>query len=211
MSRNDARHLPLTTALLATAALLLAGCAAADDEPDDVVAADASAPAAVAPATSSDCAGGVVVDPQGSPDEQKLYTAIVLSKVSGSGEVAVVDSWDRQEDAGLKVRGGATDAQQAVLDDALAGGLLAVQRAPRLADPAELLVGKDKGRYVQYSYTRRSTQDVVVSCADGTEPVEASWTSFELVSTGLSSCTDTPDPVSEFVAADAISTYCDRA
>jgi hypothetical protein len=214
--RNDARRHLLPCAALAATTLLVAGCAGADEPggtetTETAAGSSASASADAAPASASACAGGVVVEWQGSPTEKKVYTAIVLSTVSGSGAIKVVDSWDRQEDAGVRVAKGATDAQHAVVEDAVAGGLLEAERAPRLADPTELLVGKSKGRYIQYSYTRHSTQDAVVSCADGSEAVDVAWTSFELMETGLSSCTDTPDPVAEYAAADAISTFCDRA
>jgi hypothetical protein len=212
--RNDARRVLLPSfAALAATTLLVTGCAG-PDEPggseggsESPVAAEAS----VAPAAASACSDGVVVEWKGSPSQKKAFTAIVLSKVGGDGDVAVVYSWDRQEDAGLRVAKDVTPEQQAVVDDAVAGGLLDSERAPTLADPTELLAGKDKGKYIQYSYTQHSTQDAVASCADGSEPVEVAWTSFELVDTGMSACADTPDPMAEFAAAEAITTFCDRA
>ncbi|WP_418275487.1 hypothetical protein ACNHYB_11560 [Isoptericola jiangsuensis] len=159
---------------------------------------------------ASSCTGSVKVEPVGSPDESDTFTAIMVSRVADDGTIEVRDSWDRQEGAGVKVAKGATAEQQAIIDDATSAGLVGSTSAPRLADPQELLVGKDEGKYVQYSYTTRSVETLVVSCGDGSSPVDATATSFEVVETGLVNCKDTPDPVTEYIASEAITIYCER-
>jgi hypothetical protein len=192
-------------------ALLATACAGADD-PGAGASGSPSAvsSASTGPAVASACSDGVKVVPTGSPESEQLLTAIVLSTVSKDGAIEVVDSWDRQEDSGVKAAKGATAEQQAIVDDLLASGLMSATSAPRLADPAELLLGKEKGSYIQYSYTTRTVETATASCTDGSSPVEVTGTSFKVVETGLANCTDTPDPVAEYIASEAISKYCTR-
>lgn len=191
--------------------LLAAGCAGAD-EPGSAGSESPSAQssASTAPAVASACEGSVMVVPDGEPTKDDKYTAIVVSRVGDDGTIEVRDQWDRQEDAGVKAAKGTTAEQQAIIDDATSAGLIGSTSAPRLADPQELLVGKAKGKYIQFSYTTRTVETLVVSCGDGSSPVDATATSFKVVETGLVNCKDTPDPVSEYIASNAIATFCER-
>ncbi|WP_277212224.1 hypothetical protein [Isoptericola croceus] len=191
------------------AALLLAGCAGADEPGAGEV---SESPAAdTAPAVESSCGDGVAVEWQGTPDTKDMYTAVAVVRVSGAGETTVRNEWTRGEAASAVAGGGATEHQEAMVRDAVAGGLLAVTEVPRIEESDELLADVGKGSYVLYAYAERTTGTVTVSCGDGSDAVDADVTSFEEIETDVADCAASPDPVTEYVAADAIADYCGRA
>jgi len=217
VERNDARIRSHRRAAAAGVGALLAGLltgCAGTDQPGDSPGSDAPASAetapGAAPAVDSDCVQGVVVDWQGSGTTEDVYTAVKVARVGGDGAVSVKHEWERNEQAGASSGSGVSGAQQAMVDDAVVGGLVAADPAPRLADAAELLEGRDQGKYILYAYARHSTRSGTVSCAGGGESVGVTVVDFDTLQTGAVSCADSPDPVTEFAAAEAISTWCDR-
>lgn len=161
----------------------------------------------------SECSDGVTVEWHGTPKTTDGLTAIKVAQVAGDGGISVGYTWDRSGEAGVKAGSGADEAQQALLADAAAGGLIAIDPAPKVADPVELLEGRDQGRYVLFAYAKRTEEKGTVSCAGGDETVEAAdvtAVSFETVQTGVANCADDPDPIAEFAATEAIGTYCER-
>ncbi|WP_165799907.1 MULTISPECIES: hypothetical protein [Isoptericola] len=206
-TRTNGRRLAAVTA--GCTALLLTGCAGADDP--GAGEASASASADTAPAVESSCGGGVSVEWLGTPESEDIYTAVTVVRVSGDGGTAVQSEWSRGEDAGARAEGGATEDQEAMVRDAVAGGLLEATGAPAIVETDSLLVDVDKGTYVLYAYAERTTGSATVSCGDGSNAVDADVTSFEEVETGVADCSTSPDPVTEYVAADAITDYCGRA
>ncbi len=193
---------------MGAATLLLAGCAGADEP--GAAAESTETAAGAADAVESSCPGGVTLAWQGEPETQDLFTAAKVAKVGAGGTATTVDEWDRGEKVGAKPASGSSDDQKKMVTDAVTGGLVGVTPAPKLADVGELLDGRDQGKYVLYAYARHSSQDATVSCADGSDSVEVAVTSFKTLETGVANCQDTPDPVAEFAAADAIGNYCDR-
>lgn len=213
MRRNEARTRTngrrLAAATAASTALLLAGCAGADDPGTGP--ASASPAAETAPAAESTCGGGVLVEWDGTPESQDMYTAVTVVRLSGDGDSTVRSEWSRGEAAGARAASGATDDQEAMVRDAVGGGLLAATEAPAIAEPDALLVGADKGTYVIYAYAERTTGSATVTCGDGSNAVDVDVTSFDEIETDLVDCDATPDPVTEYIAADAITDNCGRA
>jgi hypothetical protein len=202
------RRWAMTTA--GCTALLLAGCAGAD-EPGAGAEASSSAVADTVPATESSCGDGVSVEPEGSEDSDGIYTAVTVVRVAADGSTTVQDEWGRGEAAGAVAASGATENQQAMVRDAVEGGLLRVADAPLVDESEELLADVEKGTYVLYAFAERSTESVTVACGDGSDAVDAAVTSFEEVEVGVADCASSPDPVTEYVAAGAIADYCGRA
>lgn len=206
--RTNGRRLAVLTA--GCAALLLAGCAGVD-APGAAEASESPAAQDTVPAVESSCGDGVAVEWQGTPDEQDMYTAVMVVRVSGDGSSTLRDEWNRGEQASAVAEAGATGHQEAMVRDAVAGGLLEVAEVPRIEESEALLADVGKGSYVLYAYADRSTGTATVSCGDGSDAVDAAVTSFEEIETGVADCTASPDPVTEYVAAGAIADYCGRA
>ncbi|GAA1981121.1 hypothetical protein GCM10009718_17660 [Isoptericola halotolerans] len=191
------------------AVLLLAGCAGADSPGTDA-AASPSASAETAPAVESSCGDGVSVEWQGSPGSQDLYTAVKVVKVAADGATTVRSEWVRGESAGATATSGATENQQAMVRDAVAGGLVDVAEVPDVVESDGLLADVGKGTHVLYAYAERTTGDVTITCGDGSDAVDAAVISFEELEVDVADCASSPDPVTQYVAADAISDYCER-
>lgn len=198
-----------TTTTVGCTALLLAGCAGAD-EPGTEGQASPSAAADTVPAVESSCGDGVAVEREGATDSDDIYTAVTVVRVAADGSTTVRSEWARGESAGAVAGSGATENQQAMVRDAVAGGLLDVSEAPQVDESEELLADVEKGTYVLYAYAERSTGTVTVLCGDGSDAADATVTSFEEVEVGAADCSSSPDPVTEYVAADAIADYCGR-
>ncbi|WP_407319992.1 hypothetical protein UQW22_05965 [Isoptericola halotolerans] len=201
------RRWAMTTA--GCTALLLAGCAGADDAGAGGEASP-SAAADTAPAAESSCGDGVALTAEGSVDSEDIYTAVAVVRVAADGSTTMRDEWGRGEAAGAVAASGATDNQQAMVRDAVEGGLLDVAEAPQVDESEELLADVEKGTYVLYAFAERTTENVTLTCGDGSDAVDAAVTSFDEVEVGAADCASSPDPVTEYVAADAID-YCDRA
>lgn len=199
----------LAAAAVGCTALLLAGCAGADDpgtsDPSGSPAAD------MAPAAESSCGDGVLVEQGAAPESKDMYTAVTVVRVDGGGDSTVRSEWSRDEAAGARTEPGATEDQEAMVRDAVAGDLLEVADAPAIVEPDALLVGVEKGTYVLYAYAERTVGNVTVTCGDGSNAVDVDVTSFEEVETDFADCSTSPDPVTEYIAADAITDYCGRA
>ncbi|MDO8143714.1 MULTISPECIES: hypothetical protein [unclassified Isoptericola] len=212
MTRDEAmwtrvRRGTVGVALVSAGALVLAGCGGADEPGGEPSSSAAASEEAAAPAVESSCTDGVVVEWQGEPDTQEMYTSAQVIKVGDDG-LTVRDDWQRGEEAGARHLSDADGAQRAVVSDAVAGGLLEADQVPRPADPAEALAGAEKGKYVLYDYAKHRTQTALVSCADGSTSVEVAWTGFEIVESGVANCAASPDPVADIIAADAITGFC---
>lgn len=212
MTRGDAMtgRRRRTMVVAACAALLLSGCGGADepagsDEPEEAAAALETAPAA-----ESSCADGVTFEWSGSPTTKDLYAEVQVVRVTADGDVDVRNEWNRADEAGAVPASDATEEQQAMVRDAVAGGLVEVVDSPRVDDADEALGDAGRGTYVLYAFAEHTAGTATVACADGSSEVEVRITSFEDLDTGVADCEDSPDPVAEFAAAGAIANYCER-
>jgi hypothetical protein len=202
------RRWTMTTA--GCAALLLAGCAGAD-APGTGAEASPSATVDTVPAVESSCGDGVAVESLGAGDSGDIYTAVTVVKVADDGSTTVQSEWSRGEAAGAVAASDATENQLAMVRDAVEGGLLDVVEVPQVEESEGLLADAEKGSHVLYAYAERTTEDVVVTCGDGSDAVDAVVTSFAEIEVGAADCSSSPDPVTEYIAAGAITDYCDRA